>query len=86
MMIVRHASDAAESGLDEGEHMRNNVVETTFDATSRELHHIACAAGIHQLHRRIPEYWVTEGDAIRYASAGVLQARYLPLGFDVRAA
>ena len=39
-------------------------------------------ASIDQLHRRIPEYWVTDGDEIRYEFAGVRQARHLPLSFD----
>jgi cytochrome P450 len=41
-------------------------------------------ASIDQLHRRIPEYWVTVGDEIRYEFAGVRQARHLPLSFAVR--
>ena len=43
-------------------------------------------ASIDQLHRRIPEYWVTDGDEIRYEFAGVRQARHLPLSFDARTA
>jgi cytochrome P450 len=38
-------------------------------------------AAIDQLHRRIPDYWVTEGEQIEYEFAGVRQARYLPLSF-----
>jgi len=41
-------------------------------------------ASIDQLHRRIPEYRVTDGDEIRYEFAGVRQARHLPLSFDAR--
>jgi cytochrome P450 len=39
-------------------------------------------ASIDQLHRRIPDYWVTDGDQIRYEYAGVRQAHHLPLSFD----
>ena len=42
-------------------------------------------ASIDQLHRRIPEYRVTDGDGIEYEFVGVRQARHLPLTFDVRA-
>jgi lipoprotein-releasing system permease protein len=38
-------------------------------------------ASIDQLHRRIREYWVTDGDRIEYEFAGVRQARHLPLSF-----
>jgi cytochrome P450 len=38
-------------------------------------------ASIDQLHRRIPDYWVTEGEQIAYEFAGVRQAKYLPLSF-----
>jgi cytochrome P450 len=38
-------------------------------------------ASIEQLHRRIPDYWVTEGDEIVYELAGVRQAKHLPLTF-----
>ena len=38
-------------------------------------------ASIDQFHRRIPDYWVTEGDEVQYEFAGVRQARYLPLTF-----
>jgi cytochrome P450 len=38
-------------------------------------------AAIDQLHRRIPDYWVTEGEQIAYELAGVRQAKYLPLSF-----
>jgi len=39
-------------------------------------------ASIDQLHRRIPDYWVTEGEQIVYELAGVRQAKYLPLTFS----
>ena len=39
---------------------------------------------VDQFHRRIPEYRVTEGEAIQYEFAGVRQARYLPMSFDAR--
>ncbi len=38
-------------------------------------------AAIDQLHRRIPDYRVTDGDEVRYEFAGVRQARHLPLTF-----
>jgi cytochrome P450 len=38
-------------------------------------------ASIDQFHRRIPDYWVTEGDEIVYELAGVRQAKHLPLTF-----
>jgi cytochrome P450 len=38
-------------------------------------------ASVDQLHRRIPDYWVTEGEQIQYELAGVRQARFLPLSF-----
>ncbi len=37
---------------------------------------------VDQLHRRIPDYWIAEGDAIEYEFAGVRQAKHLPLTFD----
>jgi cytochrome P450 len=36
---------------------------------------------IGQFHRRIPEYWVTEGDAIRYELVSVRQAARMPISF-----
>ena len=39
-------------------------------------------AAIDQLHRRIPDYWVTDGDAVEYEFAGVRQAKHLPITFD----
>jgi cytochrome P450 len=41
-------------------------------------------ASVDQLHRRIPDYWVSEGEEIQYEFAGVRQARYLPLSFMPR--
>jgi cytochrome P450 len=38
-------------------------------------------AAVDQLHRRIPDYWIAEGDEVRYELAGVRQARHLPLTF-----
>ena len=38
-------------------------------------------AAIDQFHRRIPDYWVTEGDEIEYEFAGVRQAKRLPVSF-----
>jgi cytochrome P450 len=38
-------------------------------------------AAIDQLHGRIPDYWVTDGDEVRYEFAGVRQAKHLPLTF-----
>jgi hypothetical protein len=34
-----------------------------------------------QFHRRIPDYWVTDGESIGYQFHGVRQACYLPLTF-----
>jgi cytochrome P450 len=36
---------------------------------------------IDQLHRRIPDYWITDGEQASYELAGVRQARYLPVTF-----
>jgi cytochrome P450 len=41
-------------------------------------------ASVDELHRRIPDYWVSEGEEIQYEFAGVRQARYLPLSFTPR--
>ncbi len=38
-------------------------------------------SAVDQLHRRIPDYWVADGDAIEYEFVGVRQAKVLPLGF-----
>ena len=38
-------------------------------------------AAIDQFHRRIPDYWIADGDAIVYEFAGVRQAKQLPLTF-----
>lgn len=38
-------------------------------------------ASIDQFHRRIPDYWIADGDAIEYEFAGVRQAKHLPLTF-----
>jgi cytochrome P450 len=40
---------------------------------------------VDQLHARIPDYRVTEGDAIEYEFAGVRQAKHLPLTFAATA-
>lgn len=37
--------------------------------------------GIDQFHRRIPDYWITEGDQVAYRLAGVRAASHLPLTF-----
>jgi cytochrome P450 len=37
---------------------------------------------IDQLHRRIPNYWVTEAEQVSYELGGVRQAKYLPISFD----
>jgi cytochrome P450 len=34
-----------------------------------------------QFHRRIPDYWITEGDSPRFELQGVRQADYLPVSF-----
>jgi cytochrome P450 len=39
---------------------------------------------VDQLHRRIPDYRVPDGEEIRYEFASVRQARYLPLEFGAR--
>jgi cytochrome P450 len=36
---------------------------------------------IDQLHRRIPDYWITDGKQASYELAGVRQARHLPVSF-----
>lgn len=36
---------------------------------------------VDQLHQRIPDYWITEGDEVRFEFAGVRQAEHLPLTF-----
>jgi cytochrome P450 len=36
---------------------------------------------VDQLHRRIPDYWVPDGDRIQYELAGVRQAKRLPVAF-----
>jgi cytochrome P450 len=36
---------------------------------------------VEQFHRRIPEYWVTDGAEIEYEFAGVRQAKLLPVTF-----
>lgn len=38
-------------------------------------------ASIDQFHRRIPDYWVTEGTEVEYEFAGVRQAKRLPVSF-----
>jgi cytochrome P450 len=38
-------------------------------------------AAIDQLHTRIPDYRITDGDEVRYEFAGVRQATHLPLTF-----
>jgi cytochrome P450 len=38
-------------------------------------------AAIDQLHSRIPDYWVTPGETVRYEFAGVRQAEHLPLSW-----
>ena len=45
------------------------------------LARVELRAAIDQLHRRIPDYRVTDGDEVRYEFAGVRQARHLPLTF-----
>jgi cytochrome P450 len=36
---------------------------------------------IDQFHRRIPDYWLTEGETPRYQLQGVRQVEYLPVTF-----
>ena len=45
------------------------------------LARVELRAAIDQFHRRIPDYWVTEGDAVEYEFHGVRQATHLPLTF-----
>jgi cytochrome P450 len=40
---------------------------------------------VDQFHRRIPDYWVPDGEHIEYELAGVRQARRLPIAFSVTA-
>lgn len=40
-------------------------------------------AAIDQFHRRIPDYWITEGDEVEYELAGVRQAKRVPISFPV---
>ena len=37
---------------------------------------------VDQLHRRIPDYWITEGDEVEYEFAGVRQAKRVPVTFN----
>ena len=39
-------------------------------------------AAVDQLHRRIPDYWIADGDEVEYEFAGVRQAKRLPVTFD----
>jgi cytochrome P450 len=41
-------------------------------------------AAVDQFHRRIPEYWITEGAEVEYEFAGVRQAKVLPVSFAAR--
>jgi cytochrome P450 len=38
-------------------------------------------AGIGQLHRRIPDYWISPGHDVEYTNYSVRAAEKLPLGF-----
>jgi cytochrome P450 len=48
------------------------------------LARIELRAAIDQFHRRVPDYWIAEGDEIGYEFAGVRQAKHLPLTFRPR--
>jgi cytochrome P450 len=41
-------------------------------------------AAVDQLHRRVADYWITEGEYVEYELAGVRQARHLPVTFEAR--
>ena len=53
----------------------------THRCLGSHLARVELRAAIEQLHERIPDYWVTPGDAIAYESHGVRQACRLPLSF-----
>ena len=42
---------------------------------------IQLRAAIEEFHRRIPEYWITEGDQAQYNNVVIRTAMYLPLSF-----
>jgi len=53
----------------------------THRCLGSHLARVELRAALERLHERIPEYWVTPGDAVRYESHGVRQALRLPLTF-----
>jgi cytochrome P450 len=61
----RHVAFAAGFHRCLGSHLARNELRVAID----------------QLHRRIPDYWVTEGEGIRFELAGVRQAIHLPVSF-----
>jgi len=53
----------------------------THRCLGSHLARVELRAAMEQLHERIPDYWVTPGDAVAYESHGVRQALRLPLTF-----
>jgi cytochrome P450 len=53
----------------------------THRCLGSHLARVEIRAAIEQLHERIPDYWVTPGDAVVYESHGVRQALRLPVSF-----
>jgi cytochrome P450 len=56
----------------------------THRCLGSHLARLELRTAIDQFHRRIPDYWVTPGAAIRYEMHGVRQASHLPLSWDMR--
>jgi cytochrome P450 len=64
--VNRHVAFAAGTHRCLGSHLARMELRAALDA----------------LHRRIPEYWIADGDEVRYGFSGVRQARHLPLTFQ----
>ena len=56
----------------------------THRCLGSHLARVELRVAIDQFHRRIPDYRVADGDAIRYDMHGVREASYLPLAFSAR--
>ena len=41
-------------------------------------------AAVDRFHRRVTDYWITEGEEVVYEFAGVRQAKYLPISFTLK--
>jgi cytochrome P450 len=73
--------DPLETNLERADNRHVAFAAGSHRCLGSHLARIELRTAVDQFHRRIGDYWVTEGEKVVYEFAGVRQARYLPLTF-----